>query len=469
MQFINETGTQEHDPETRQTIRRHVMLGKNRGKRPSRPKQPSILGASVLDLNNAALVKHPSDRAVPSRVGSDISFLKFADNVEESLMSETLQFCSATNEHMYVLEPCISFEAYDPLALCFQPLASDALYLNTMVFSSKIFRDIASQNSIARSKGGRPNLTLQHYGKAISILRERVAENQSPDSEVSDITIMAVLLLAMHALVVGHATNARTHVKGMVRMIHMREGALVSYKDKTKQLTEILRCDLSISLATGRPPLLNPQGLFDDGDDKLLGLDGSSRRELIQQPDSNMSNDSSKVWTIMKHFCATINKATTAERKVSDREFLQTMSSVMYGALKTSSPAGSIEELIRLAILSLSADAFLQWRRVRVPLPWLQRQYQEALARRARNATNAIDPSLALWLLLIYGIGYSPLSPNDLDKLQSWLTRIMRQGESNSWADVKSAVDSHPWIDILCDRPAQSLVDQALKQQGVEV
>ncbi|KAK4553467.1 hypothetical protein LTR86_009524 [Recurvomyces mirabilis] len=467
MQFINQTGTQEDDPETRQTIRRHVMLGRNRGRRPPKPKQPSIPGAAVLDLHDATLVRHASDRAIPSRVGSDISFLEFADDVEQTLMAETLHFCSFTNEHMYVLEPCISFEDYDPLASCFQPLASDPLYLNAMVFSSKIFRDIASQHSIARSRGGKSNRTLEHYGKAIRILRERVAENESPDSGISDITIMAVLLLAMHALVVGHATNARTHVEGMARMIHMREGKLSSFKDKTKQLMEIFRCDLCISLATGQPPLLSPQGLFNNDD--LSGPTEASSGGILRQPNPNISDDLSKIWAMMKHFCATINKATITERKVSDRTFLHTMSSVMYGALRTSPPAGSSGELIRLAILSLSADAFLQWRRVRVPLPWLQRRYKEALARRARKDANAIDPTLALWLLLIYAVSYNPVSSRELSELQGWLIGTLRQCKLSSWADVKRAMESYLWIDLVCDSPAQALIGHALEALGAGV
>jgi hypothetical protein len=226
MQFVPQTGTKDEDPTTRKLIRRHVMLGKNEGRTPNHLKQPTQHGTAVFRMRQPLLDRSLLE-SIPQRVGSDFSGLDFADDVAPPLMNETLQFCTVTNESLYVLEPCIFFGSEDPVAMCLQPLACDALYLNVMVFSTP------------RTANGKA--ILQHYGRSISILRSRIAGAEIDPSGVSDLTIMAVLLLALHALIIGDFQNARFHALGLNKLVNMKDGGILSFKDKTKQMIEILR------------------------------------------------------------------------------------------------------------------------------------------------------------------------------------------------------------------------------------
>jgi hypothetical protein len=240
MQFVPQTGSKDDDPTTRKLIRRHVMLGKNEGRTPNHLKQPTQNGIAVFRMRQP-LLNRSLPESIPRRVGSDFSGLDFADDVAPPLMNETLQFCTVTNESLYVLEPCIFFGSEDPVAMCLQPLACDALYLNVMVFSTQVYMDMAFRHATSTPRTANGKAILQHYGRSISILRSRIAGAEIDPSGVSDLTIMAVLLLALHALIIGDFQNARFHALGLNKLVNMKDGGILSFKDKTKQMIEILR------------------------------------------------------------------------------------------------------------------------------------------------------------------------------------------------------------------------------------
>jgi hypothetical protein len=84
------------DPETRKLIRSHVMLGKNRGKtqhpRRGEPTVSGFVGDSNQALNGpqGSLIKI-SHSIIPRKVGSDLSFIQFADTMELSLVADILK------------------------------------------------------------------------------------------------------------------------------------------------------------------------------------------------------------------------------------------------------------------------------------------------------------------------------------------------------------------------------------------
>jgi hypothetical protein len=95
MPFILATGTGKADSDTRKLIRRHVMIGKNRGKkRPPNPEQGSTRSATGVKLGKkrdilpAPLGTH---RDIPRRVGSELSLIQFADAIDPSAVSTILE------------------------------------------------------------------------------------------------------------------------------------------------------------------------------------------------------------------------------------------------------------------------------------------------------------------------------------------------------------------------------------------
>lgn len=174
-------------------------------------------------------------------MGSDISGLRFADEVAQLLMSETLQFCKTTNESMFVLEPCIAFDAHDTVATCLPALVHDNLFLNVMVFTTQVYIDLSFRQATSKPRRIDDKAILQHYGRSLSILRKRVADAAKRPHNVSDLTIMAVVLLALHALTMKDGSSARYHVVALSRLVTLRHGSIMSSTIRTKQILEVLR------------------------------------------------------------------------------------------------------------------------------------------------------------------------------------------------------------------------------------
>lgn len=85
MPFIVSTGKKKANSETRKLIRSHVMLGKNLGRKLQRPARAKSKTSTDQEGWELALL-----RTIPQRVGSDISFVPFADKVDPALASDLL-------------------------------------------------------------------------------------------------------------------------------------------------------------------------------------------------------------------------------------------------------------------------------------------------------------------------------------------------------------------------------------------
>jgi hypothetical protein len=211
------------------------MMGKNTGRTPTNPKKPTLPGTTVMRLKREDPKDSEDSPVIPMQVGSHLSFLEFADSVDQSLMHDTLWFCTDTNHNLFMLAPYMSFAAADPMATCIQPLALDSLYMNVMVFTTQVYKDIVSATGQGSSEQN-----LQHYGKALAILRERLSAASALDSTTSDLTIMAVLLLALHSLITGDSDGAVHHASGLSSLVNMK-GGIEIFRSRTKEMIEILR------------------------------------------------------------------------------------------------------------------------------------------------------------------------------------------------------------------------------------
>ena len=87
MQFIVSSDTNKFDPVTRKLIRSHVMRGK-KTKKPRAQVQARKPLAAPVKLQD---VVESCAAGLPGRVGSDVSFVDFADEVEPSLLLKMIK------------------------------------------------------------------------------------------------------------------------------------------------------------------------------------------------------------------------------------------------------------------------------------------------------------------------------------------------------------------------------------------
>ncbi len=106
MPFIVATDVKKVDRDTRKFIRSHVMLGKNQGKsrksRYARRTQPVSLEATPNSSTSPDELLDPSSctscSTIPDKVGSEISFICFADTMQP-YMAEVVLNCRCFRGH----------------------------------------------------------------------------------------------------------------------------------------------------------------------------------------------------------------------------------------------------------------------------------------------------------------------------------------------------------------------------------
>ncbi|KAI1206379.1 uncharacterized protein F4807DRAFT_439859 [Annulohypoxylon truncatum] len=452
MPFVVSTSLDKPDPNLRKFIRKHVMMGKNRGKtRPTKKKENKVVELSEVVNTTNGLTKSPSNASlivrrhpIPPNVGSQLSTVHFADNVDLSTVAVVLRFSSIAKQALFPLETCISFDKGDKKQWI-EPLAFDAAYLHTMIFTTHDYFNLL----LHRTPSGE---TSPHFFKTIQILRERLLHEGDGRSKVSILTASVVLALAGHALLMNEYVSARHHMEGLRKIIDLR-GGITAFKGSSKLLIEILRCDLGMALYTGlsplfsdilssEPSLLFPEPFPTSSDWKIDKLCGSITHELVT------------TWRVMEGFCSLINLAAKSKTRIPKEMFLDTMASVMYRLLDMEFDAGSTNELIRLGLLAFSSSVFLQWKYMRMSYTHFSALYKDCLM---RGIFSDMPPQFQLWLLMVGAV--SVFTKADEEWLRPWLRAIMSSCNIELWTDMQDILNSFIWISLVHDELGKQVFD----------
>lgn len=93
--FIIETGVKNADAGARKLIRRHVMLGKNKGKtRQTRSKKPKtstvVADLDIDDYGTSMRLRRSVVPKAPGTAGSGLSFIHFAEPIDLAMIADVI-------------------------------------------------------------------------------------------------------------------------------------------------------------------------------------------------------------------------------------------------------------------------------------------------------------------------------------------------------------------------------------------
>ncbi|EXJ86575.1 hypothetical protein A1O3_03528 [Capronia epimyces CBS 606.96] len=460
------------DPEMRKLIRSHCMLGKNRGRILHSRRMPKTVVPPVPDLEAAS--------AIPNKLGSELSLLRFADSVEPSTLWEVLRFTSASKQTFFPLERCFDFNVKD--RSMFEPLTFDPAYLHAVIFGAQAYLDLVSCRSSPRS-------SVQML-KTIQLLRARLSlSDGNEQTSVSDPTILVVLTLAHVAHLTGDDVTAEQHLEGLCKMIHLR-GGIAAFQNTPKLLTEVLRCDISIAIHKGTTPIFDfNQPLQSIRYQPQTELSPPPKMELSSLPQTEISSPPASCldykspydktqytnvitneaqytnvitdkaqytnvitdkaqsaniitdeklaesWNTLSNFCYLVNSAADKNIKLSDQILLNTMGSVMYALLRMDFPTNPINEAIRLGLLAFCSHSFLERRGIELPKRSLCEKYRTCLEHvnttqlqrpsHINTQPKRPSPQLSLWFLIMGRISIftSTSHPDD----SAWIDSSLRE------------------------------------------
>ncbi|EXJ96425.1 hypothetical protein A1O1_01551 [Capronia coronata CBS 617.96] len=246
MHFIVTTDAKKADPETQKFIRRQVMMGKNRGNSHRAKKRRATTWAISGESRTVARKRGPPvpseamteaygyNSALPRRVGSDLSFVKLATEMDSAAFGNVIRFLDVRNRASYPL--VLVTGLCKKGAAWFNPLEFDAACLHVIMFAAEVFRDKLSGRS-PQSLATSQEATV-HFLKGVQILRERLSTGDE-NTHSSDSTIAAVLTLAMTALLMGEDETFKHHMNGVRKMVDLR-GGIAAFKGN-KLLSEMFR------------------------------------------------------------------------------------------------------------------------------------------------------------------------------------------------------------------------------------
>jgi hypothetical protein len=252
----------------------------------------------------------------------------------------------------------------------------------------------------------------------------------------------------------GDLKFAKRHCHELSRIVNLTPGGLQVLKSRPKQTMELMRCDLAVSLATGEAPALNPDAGVDASRMPLMipSNEGGDKPLTVRDPQL------SHIWETLKSFCDLANDSVANSSKLPESVLLDTMASVMYELIRLSYAPHSMHELFRLTLLTISSKLFVQWPMLRLPLPWLQSQYEDLIHHMMQSAAVEANTDMVLWILITYGIAFSPLDERESGLLQQWLASGRSIRKVGSLENLKQAMKSFVWIDVVCDPVAEKLL-----------
>jgi hypothetical protein len=229
--FIVSSTTEKADPATRKLIRSHVMRGKKpKRSRPGGPRTANrVANRRPIKLEEFIETYAP---LFPGRVGSDLSFVTFADEIEPWILSNMTAVSPVAMRVIFPLVVAIGFQADNT-----EPLYTlDAAVLHITAFAVEGFIDRILRGQKSKAKTN-PTAML-HFQKGLRILRERLL-GQDDEIKISNSTISVVLKLASTAHFEGEYQAAKQHMEGLRQMVDLR-GGLNAFKG-SKLLMEMAR------------------------------------------------------------------------------------------------------------------------------------------------------------------------------------------------------------------------------------
>ncbi|PWY66748.1 hypothetical protein BO70DRAFT_374676 [Aspergillus heteromorphus CBS 117.55] len=372
MPFIISTGTKKVDPHTRKLIRSHVTRGKNRGK--ARVEQPSQQAPHTHDTHAGITNEHEEQiKMHQARVG------------------------------FFPLARCVVFNKVDSHWML-RMLSSNDAYVNAVIMTAQLYFEKDDKGSAS-----------PYLNRTIRLLRDKLSDEQS---HLSNATITAMSLLAMHA----HMTGDMNGLKAFMSISRLP--------------INLIRCDIGRALLVGDKPVfgeyreLGPSILFPP----YLKMSLISEPPFVQDLDPGLAG----IWRTMQTFSAYMNLASETSGRIPEIDFVRTMLSVMYPLQRMVFENGSCDEAVRLALLAYGFDVFLRWDDCFIHSPYLSAAYERCLVQ--LRTKDYVSSQLWIWLLTVGNL--SVFLPPAWNSLKHWLLDDLKHCKIHSWKETQAILSS---------------------------
>ncbi|KAH9905446.1 hypothetical protein F4778DRAFT_708673 [Xylariomycetidae sp. FL2044] len=445
MPFIVSSNLEKADPETRKLIRAHVRRGKGlkeeggRARKPANHQASTLVRGRAVKFNLQEGLKAYCASRIPIRVGSDLSFIQTADEIEPCILMNIIKVSPVISNVLSPLRVILGFERADIAGILF-PVKQDAAVLHITAFSVELFID----RILRRQEDYQNAAAILHLQKALAILRERLS-GTGDKSKISECTMTVVVKLAIISLYEGDSCASRQHMEGLRSMLDLR-GGLATIQEY-EMFIEIARCDLSIAILNSCEPVLYRQPsepLMDYPEELLRDGDGLQSFEdptdLIESLDAQLAT----AWRIVRSFCLLVNLGTQTRRWVRQDIIRDTTISVTYRLIHMRFAPGSIDETVHYGLLVFSYHVFMQWQHVRLPYTHIPTKLRKIIL--GNTPAHRIPSPWILWLLMVGAVSVFDMSEEA--QLMELMRDHARRCQVKTWKDMQNVLKSFMWVNV---------------------
>ena len=160
----------------------------------------------------------------------------------------------------------------------------------------------------------------------------------------------------------------------------------------------------------------------------------------------------------MKQFSVRINLAHKTKSKLPKELLLDAMVSIMYRLIHMSYGHSSLDECIRLGLLTYSSSIFLQWKDTRMSYHNFSTAYRNCLT--SSRFSDMVPYYFQLWLLMTGAV--SIFNEHDDQWLKPNLLSIFNSCSLDSWDQARDILRSIMWIDLLHDHLGKRYFDSVV-------
>ncbi|KAJ5215173.1 uncharacterized protein N7469_011664 [Penicillium citrinum] len=446
------------DNATRKRIRRHVSLGRNMGRKLTR--------ASKKDLALMTATSFRVPRIVKGTVQNNSRNQGIERPIDDMLLFRTL----LPGESKSTVKKVISFLS----SMGFSPELSQGLdygYLGTPTCVKNMFIDDACFHSTMAtalvyldglvSEPGGKVLSMRHASCTLGLIQRVVTCR----SEISDLTIAAVISMAQYEHQQHRIKEGSVHIYGLLQMTHLRGGIRDLIATNFGLGQKLLRIDLEYALQLGSPTMFN----LEDTEIGCVGTTDFAKAYLgihsVQRPGTSrqcrfdfLSVQLRRLLLYETFFAAVLNDAVAGTSpRVDATEVYQNTVLLGYRLVRIK-PLGSPCQLSFIENKAhLGLAAFLQF--------FLQGwdgkiTRNDHLTRSLLAAAHELpgvqqdQQELSLWFFFI-GAASSHLWDNPF-----WISRttaILYGLNIDSWHGVKTVLAEFPWVNAIHDAPGHKL------------
>ncbi|KAE8326024.1 hypothetical protein BDV39DRAFT_216191 [Aspergillus sergii] len=427
---------------SKKLMRRHVMKGKNAGKKIHRASreglskdshQPKAINASGLHLkpgnDNTGMDLGPVDR----KFGDTILTGSFP-MVEVNPYSLDIinQFFNLTTERLYPIS--LGFSLCEVKLLWLRLVFTDEAAYHCNLSLMQACNEIYLGN-------GTSSRALYHLSQTLTQIQRRL---DSCDA-LSDSTMGLIISLIMQEQIRSQGAAAEVHARGLQKMVELRGG--LSGLDR----------NLTLVLKYGRPTMF-----FRDHMPEVwnkLASDGHRLDHAPVTPWNGLHPHLNAIFSDIMNLCCLLN--CKPRQPILDLlGFEETFVSICYRLLRflpmQDFPCRiDMQTVCHLGLLMFTMTTFFQVG---------QKQIVDfkALSLRFQNFLNSdsceLEDSMSLWLLTLCGIWCSKDINNGL--VASRIHLLAEQQGIDSWSELRGCLGTFPWIHALHDEPGHRLWDQ---------